>query len=138
MEYLTEEAVWILEGVIIGILQEPELYDQNTIPDKYSEDSCRTPCCFAGWAAYVKGGRKLFDEILQKHVCIATLGLAEILGCSEELADELFYNWPGSIERPAWKNPRTKAAAEDGAEYLRSFIEKYSRPKGRGEKDESV
>jgi hypothetical protein len=122
MKELSAEAIEILRGVQVCILREPELYDQTQCPMEHM--TCDSPCCFAGWAAWVKGGEKLFNHYLKPEGIIEVDALAEILGIDWGQAEELFSEWPDLV-RPAWDIPCTKAAAIDGAAYIDEFIAKY-------------
>jgi hypothetical protein len=127
-DVLSAEAIRILRGVQVRILREPELYDQWIVASR--SHTCKSPCCFSGHAAFVKGGEKLFDHYLESWGEIAETQLAEILGVSSSMADELFSEWPekdgiSAVHRGAWEKPMTMEAAIDGAKYIDEFIAKY-------------
>jgi hypothetical protein len=56
---LSRKAVEILRQVQVCILREYWLYDQNRAPVTGIGMTCNSPCCFSGWVAWVKGGKKL-------------------------------------------------------------------------------
>jgi hypothetical protein len=127
-EALSSEAVEILRQVQVCILREPELYDQASVPFMSCLMTCDSPCCFSGWVAWVKGGKKLFNYYMDDDGAIGVDALSEMLGITYDMAHELFADWPFRQMRAAWLFPRTLRAAEDGAAYIDQFIAKY-RPK---------
>ena len=117
---LPKKAIKILRDVQKCILAEPELYDQNVMPDAHH--SCTTPCCIAGWVEWCANpDARAYRRKLKKRGRFCGEEMAETLGISESQARQLYTDATWSWT-PAWTQPGTKAAALDGAAHIGRFI----------------
>lgn len=120
---LSKETVQKLETIKACILAEPELYDQGEYPSRFKESTCETPCCIAGWAAWVNNPNiEAFNTRLEDERYFGSNALMRDLGITCMQAQLLFADWPEEGFSAAWKKPGTKAAALAGAKRIDLFI----------------
>lgn len=123
MPNLSRKTIQKLRLIQQAILAEPELYQQSDYPCAAVGDTCMTPCCIAGWAAWIDTRTpKAYDKLLEIRQRFASEFLMGCLGISEHEADLLFMEWPKTFDA-AWRKPRTLAAAQAGSDRIDLFIE---------------
>jgi len=124
---LKKSTIQKLELMKACILQEPELYDQGEYPNALQGHTCNTPCCLAGWAAWVLDPNiKRYNERLRRGNHFDSMTMARDLEITIAQADRLFLYWPdlpNGERNPAWGKPKTPASAKAAAERIDQFIE---------------
>lgn len=121
----------LLRRIKQQILQNPELYDQDSWVNVHRKTECGTACCIAGWACQLDDIRK-FKSLINEIESYKTPGFS-IRGTARNLLDltqnqdtELFIYWPASYKKRYIYANNARERAAIGAEYIDYFVKKHT------------